>query len=107
MCRCGDDCKFMYKEKNCDYMCSNTCFALVTQMYNSLRQIRHSATRKKVDKIFETLDTYKQQSTSSKKQSRSPSPAADSGISSKMSTLRSERDDTDSAKPSPAVSKTR
>ena len=76
-------------------------------MHNSIRQIRHSATRKKVDKIFEKLDTgfskhNPNSGSGSKHQRMRSSPEdeqVDSGFSSKMSTLRSEKDETDSAKP--------
>ncbi len=53
---------------------------------NSLRQIRHSANKKKVEKLFETAE--KKQS----KKSRTPSPLSDqseSGIFSNVSTGRS------------------
>ena len=56
-------------------------------MYNSIRQIRSSATRKKVDKIFEKLG-------SGYKQAKQPTEAssADSGIASKTSSTSTEQD---------------
>ena len=59
-------------------------------MYNSIRQIRSSATRKKVDKIFEKLDSGYNKS----KHPAPPAevPSADSGIGSKGSSTSTEHD---------------
>ena len=68
-------------------------------MANSLRQIRNSATRKKVDKIFEVLDKEHKKI---HHEPRSPSPHdMESGIYSNASTTRSGIDETDHAKPTP------
>ena len=69
-------------------------------MQQSLRQIRNSATRKKVDKIFDVLNTQHKKM----QVSRSPSPPdtfAESGIYSNASTMRSNLDEPDHANPTP------
>lgn len=63
--------------------------ASLPQMYNSIRQIRSSATRKKVDKIFEKLDSgYNKQKHSTPTEASS----ADSGIGSKLSSTSTEQE---------------